>query len=87
MLIALIVGVNSRPLDAKVWSLENTPKQYRPKLCDDLRKDIKRDRESTSYKIALKRKAEGNMWRKHKERLAYSANLDDAYRRLDCRRY
>jgi hypothetical protein len=73
--------------DAKTWMLENTPKQYRPKLCDDLRKEIKRDRAATSYKVAMKRKAACNLWRMHKERLEISANLDDAYRRLDCRNY
>jgi hypothetical protein len=72
---------------AQVWSLEKTPAQLRPGLCADVRKAIDYDRNTVSYKFAVKRKQEGTAWRKHKTRLAYSVELQDSYRRLDCRNY
>jgi hypothetical protein len=75
------------PANAQVWSLEKTPVKLRPKLCADVRAAIKYDQGSSSYKYAIKRKQEGTLWRKHKERLAHSATLLDTYRRLDCRNY
>jgi hypothetical protein len=72
---------------AQVWSLEKTPARLRPGLCADVRKAIAYDRNTASYKFALKRKQEGTAWRKHKTRLAYSDELQDSYRRLDCRHY
>jgi hypothetical protein len=72
---------------AQVWSLEKTPARLRPGLCADLRKVIDYDLNTSSYKFAMKRKQEGTAWQKHKKRLAYSENLQDSYRRLDCRHY
>jgi hypothetical protein len=72
---------------AQVWSLEKTPARLRPRLCTDVRKQISYDISTSSYRYAMKRKQNGTLWPKHKRRLAYSAELQDTYRRLDCRNY
>jgi hypothetical protein len=72
---------------AQVWSLEKTPARLRRGLCADLRKVIDYDLSTSSYRFAMKRKQGGMAWPKHKKRLAYSENLQDSYRRLDCTHY
>jgi hypothetical protein len=91
LLIALLLFglVSSYPTfaHAKVWSLENTPKEFRPKLCADVRKELAYNIDTQSYKLALKRQAEGNMWQIHKDRISQIEGLRDSYRRLNCKAY
>lgn len=81
-MIALLVY--SEPGVSKTWSLENTPKQYRPGFCESFRRQIIYDRTTQTYKWAMKRKAEGTMNRDSIARLAFSADLVDSMRRLQC---
>jgi hypothetical protein len=80
-------GLNVPTAQGKTWSLENTPKEFRPKLCNDVRKKLAYKLSTQSYKTALKRKAEGTMWRKHEARIQDVWRLQDAYRRLNCKAY
>jgi predicted secreted protein len=73
-------------VQAKVWTLENTPKQHRPALCAKLLDVLSYDLGTASYQRALKRKAEGNMWRVHKERIDDIENLRSIMRKLQCGR-
>jgi hypothetical protein len=69
---------------AKTWSLENTPQIYRPKLCADLRAQLLYDLGTQSYRYAIKRQAEGRVWRIHQARLDQVARNRDSMRRLRC---
>ena len=83
-LVTLLAISNSTDAFAIVWSLENTPQKYRPALCAQLRDSVIADRDTQSYRTAVERKKKGDMWRIHKERLAFHANLVTSMRRLSC---
>ena len=86
-LVVVSLDVASHTTQAKTWSLENTPKEFRPGLCASVRKQLAYDLGTQSYKTALRRKAEGKMWRQHEKRLSDVAGVKDTYRRLNCKAY
>ena len=83
-LFVWITGLSALPAKSETFSLDKTPAHLKPGLCASLRNSIIHDVNTQTYKWASKRKKEGKMWRKHKERLAFSEGLRRAMKQVPC---
>jgi hypothetical protein len=84
VLFFVVLEISCAPVIAKTWSLEKTPKEFRPQMCDMFRRSIIQDRSTQSYKWAKQREAAGTMWNESKQHLAFSKNLVNSMKRLGC---